>query len=137
MDDFQDATDANFKAYGTRLDNLSGSLDKRFGEITSNIVASNTKYEKAFEELKSNASSDMNSVNEEIEDLKKDNDTVQKAVDALKITQGKMEKAYLALASKQSEINKKQRDLETVKITTSPTNSLDPIVPTDIETDSE
>jgi chromosome segregation ATPase len=135
MDDFQTATDANFKAYGSRLDNLSGSLDERFGEITSNIADSNTRYEKAFEELKSNASNDMTAVTEEIVELKNDNDTVQKAVDALKITQDKMQKAYLALVSKQSEINKKQRDLETVKATTSPTTVIDPIVQADADSE--
>jgi chromosome segregation ATPase len=131
MDDFKAATDANFKTYGDKLSNLSGSFDDRFGKLNSSIAANNANYEKAFNDLKANASNDMSSVKEEIKDLKKDNDAVQQAVDALKLSQDKMQKAYLALVAKQSDINKKQRDLQTVAATTSAT----PIIDTDVDSE--
>ena len=132
MDDFKAATNANFKTYGDKMDSLEGVVDSRFKSLSDSISQNTASYEKAFNDIKQNASTNMAAVSDEIDELKKDNAAVQAAVDALTITQEKMQKAYTALVSKQADIGKKQRDLETVKATTSAA----PIVETDDEVEN-
>tara|TARA_B100000963_G_scaffold358555_1_gene383459 strand:- start:2379 stop:3137 length:759 start_codon:yes stop_codon:yes gene_type:complete len=131
LDDFKTATTSNFAKYDGKFNTLESSLDSRFKTVTDSIASNVAQYEEAFNKIKENASVNMDAVNEEIENLKEDNATLQAALNALKITQAKMEKAYAALGTKQADIDKKQRDLETVKATTSVT----PLEVTDEESD--